>query len=110
MKKVYTHESLMFVHNAKHFVEEAGINCIMKNEYASGGAGDLSPFDTWPELWVVDDSDYEQAVALLQKVFEKEQQTTEWQCPQCGETNGPAFEFCWKCGSEILEDLSEEGK
>lgn len=88
----------MFVHNAKHFVEEAGICCIVKNEYSAGGAGDLSPFDTWPELWVTDNEDYEQAVELLQRLFEVQKRSTEWQCPQCEERNGPAFELCWKCG------------
>ena len=108
MKKCYAHENRVFVQNAKHFVEEAGIACIVKNEYAAGGAGDLSPFDTWPELWVVDDNDYEQAVALLQKVFEQQQQATEWKCRQCGETNGPAFEFCWKCGGGAQNGLPGE--
>ena len=23
-----------------------------------------------------------------------------WQCEQCGETNGGAFELCWNCANE----------
>ncbi|MCF6281060.1 MAG: DUF2007 domain-containing protein [Candidatus Polarisedimenticolaceae bacterium] len=101
MKKLYTHENHLFVHNAKHFVEEAGICCIVKNAYLAGGAGDLSPFDTWPELWVVNEDDYAAGLALLKKVFEAQQDATDWVCKQCGETNGSAFELCWKCGADL---------
>lgn len=55
MKKVFTHENRLIVFNLKNLLQEQGIECLVKNEFASGGVGDLSPFETWPELWVLND-------------------------------------------------------
>lgn len=100
MKKVYTHENRFLVWNAKHLLEEAGIACSVRNEYSSGGVGDLSPFETWPELWV-DDASAERALALIAGLLERQQESgDEWRCPQCGEMNDSSFELCWKCGHD----------
>ena len=64
MKLVYTHPSHIIVSQARSALEMAGIKCSMRNEYASGALGELAPIDTWPELWVMRDRDYEMARAL----------------------------------------------
>ena len=55
MKKLYTNENRMIIFNLKNVLLSKGIECSVINEFASGGAGDLATFDTWPELWVSDD-------------------------------------------------------
>ena len=71
---------------------------MLKNEYAQGAMGELSVFDAWPELWVVEDRDYDAAVAIIDSAL-SESDASGWTCPRCRESNGPAFESCWKCGA-----------
>lgn len=96
MKMVYTHENRFFVSNAKNILEAKDIPVLLKNEYAAGAAGDLSPFDTWMELWVYHDEDYEKAIQLIETAFNKNTEP-DWVCTQCKETNVASFELCWQC-------------
>jgi len=96
MKKVYTHENRFIVSNAKNIVEASGIQVVLRNEFSAGASGDLSPFDTWVELWVLNDEDYELAVNVLAEAFENADAPT-WVCAACGETNEASFELCWNC-------------
>ena len=98
MKAVYTHENGVLVQNAKNILDEAEIESVIKNEFASGGAGDLVPMETWPELCVLSESDYEDAKKLL-KLLERATQAPDWLCKECSEYNGASFEYCWCCES-----------
>jgi rubredoxin len=97
MKKLYTHENRIIIFNLKNVLEDAGIRCSIINEFASGGAGDLATFDTWPELWVQDPKQFEEAQRIMEKIVFGEADDY-WYCPACQEKNGAAFELCWKCG------------
>jgi len=99
VKKVFTHENRLIVYNLKNLLEEHGIECIIKNEFASGGVGDLAPFETWPELWVTEDHQFKQADQLIQETLTEPSIEPEWVCPHCGETNEGNFQLCWKCNS-----------
>ena len=99
MKLIYTAQNPVLVGNAKNIVENAGIEVVLRNEYAAGGMGELSPWDTWPELWVRRDSDYEKAVRLITGVLSPED-AEEWRCSNCSEINDASFEYCWKCQTE----------
>ena len=52
MRLLYTNENRLIVSNAKNIVEDAGIDVVLRNEFAVGGMGELAVFDTWLELWV----------------------------------------------------------
>ena len=97
MKKVFTHENRMIVFNMKNLLEGEGIDSFVINEFASGGAGDLATFDTWPELWIEDDARIQQAEQILQDVFSSGE-TGSWVCRGCQESNEAAFQICWNCG------------
>jgi hypothetical protein len=99
VKLIYTNQNPILVGNIKNIVENSGIEVELRNEYASGGAGELSPIDTWPELWVVNDSDIERAEKLVQDALNPKN-AKEWRCSHCHEMNDPSFDFCWKCHSE----------
>lgn len=103
MKKIYTHENRFLVYNAKNLVEAEGIKVVLKNEYTGGGLGEIAVFDTWPELWVVRDEDYEAACTVIATALSASE-APEWRCPQCGESNDAAFEFCWRCNTPALPD------
>ncbi|MDH3388846.1 MAG: DUF2007 domain-containing protein [Gammaproteobacteria bacterium] len=97
MKKVFTHENRMIVFNMKNVLQEQGIDTVVVNEFAAGGAGDLPAFDTWPEIWVKDDSKLQRAQAILQAILNSNADRA-WVCRQCHERNHAAFELCWNCG------------
>jgi hypothetical protein len=106
MKKLYTHENRMIIFNLKNVLQGRGIECSVINEFASGGAGDLATFDTWPELWISDDDRFVEAESILQEIVFDDNDSY-WYCPGCEEKNGGAFELCWNCGR--LRNLSDSG-
>ena len=101
MKKVYTHENRLLVGNARGLLEAQGIEVTMRNEYVSGVTGEVPVFETWPELWVVRDRDYERACAILADAFDADAPAgSPWECRACHEQNDAAFELCWNCGTD----------
>ena len=99
VKLVYTNENRFLVLNAQNLVLDAGIAVILKNEFVGGGSGELSPFDTWLELWVIDDSNCSAAVNIIESAFSNSNKI-EWQCNKCNEVNDASFEICWNCQTE----------
>ena len=98
MKLIYTNENRLLVFNAKNILENAGLQTLLKNEYASGGAGDLAVLSTWLELWVVNDRHYDLAIQTLKSAF-KCNEADAWVCKSCEETNEGSFDICWNCQS-----------
>jgi hypothetical protein len=72
---------------------------FLKNEFAGGGSGELAPLDTWVELWIVNDADYDQAMSIIGN-FQASGTKATWLCRSCGEENFGSFEFCWNCQKE----------
>ncbi len=99
MKLVYTHPSSIVVAQARNALEVAGIACTLRNEYAAGAMGELAPINTWPELWVLRDRDYERATLTLERARE-EPAEDDWHCNACDNKNPASFEICWQCARE----------
>lgn len=99
MKMVYTNENLFLVGNAKNILEADGVEVIVKNEFAQGAIGEISAFDSWPQLWVLNDTDYEHALTIIKNASGKDH-ASEWICSNCNESNDASFEVCWKCQNE----------
>jgi hypothetical protein len=102
MKLIYTHENSFLVSNIKNIVENKGLSVFLKNEFAAGGSGDLAPLETWVELWIANDSDYDQAMSIIDD-FQKSDSKPDWLCNSCGEENSGSFEFCWNCQNTCPE-------
>ena len=98
MIKVFTHENRMIVYNMKNLLQGEGIELVMKNEFTGGGVGDLPAFDTWPEIWICDEAQAEQAQSILDSVSTPSDDE-DWLCSACRENNDAAFRLCWNCGS-----------
>lgn len=98
MKLIYTNENRFIVSNIRNIIEHTGIEITLKNEYIAGAAGDLSPFDTWLELWV-EDNDYNKAMTILDDI-DKTDNSHDWFCSKCREKNSASFELCWNCQNE----------
>lgn len=99
MKMVYTNESHFLVNNVKNLIEAEEIDAFLKNEFAQGALGEISPFDSWPEVWIYDDSDFDRAVEITELSLTRSKKM-DWICENCAEKNDPSFEICWKCQRE----------
>ncbi|TDR23606.1 DUF2007 domain-containing protein [Marinicella litoralis] len=113
MKKIFVDELLTWVIQAKNTLEEANIPCFIKNEFSTSAAGEVPFFETWPELWIHRDADWERALELVQPLRESRksqpenaEQLIDWTCSQCGETNEGHFALCWSCG-RLLDTVTE---
>jgi len=92
------------VFQIKQLLDEKGIPCFVKNEFAIGAMGELSPMDVLPEVWI---SDHEWLPKVEQFIADFQHQSvgsSPWVCNKCHEQNGASFELCWQCGkdSEVL--------
>lgn len=96
MKLIYTHENLVLVVHAKNLLEQQGLPAILKNEFARGAVGDISALSAWPEVWVMNDADYDAAVKIIREAV-MESHSGSWTCTTCNEENDGSFDFCWSC-------------
>jgi hypothetical protein len=90
---------LFWVVYYQDILKSNAIDSVIKNEYLSGGAGELPPNECWPRLYV-SDADFARAERIVQEeLHRKPDDTPPWTCPQCGEENEGQFAVCWNCGS-----------
>ncbi len=83
----------------KDILQEEGINCMIKNLNLAGALGELPPIECWPEVWVLEDDDYDRASSIVEDLIkESDEYRTSWLC-QCGEKIEGQFTECWKCGT-----------
>jgi len=68
MIKLFTHENRLILFNVKNLLEAEGIECVVRNEFSSGAVGDLAPFETWPEIWLLHERDLPRARAVVAAV------------------------------------------
>jgi len=71
--KVFTHENRLILFNVKNLLEAEGIETVVRNEFSSSAVGDLSPFETWPELWLLHDEDLPRARAILSRLNDEDE-------------------------------------
>ncbi|MGI9287841.1 MAG: DUF2007 domain-containing protein [Pseudomonadales bacterium] len=100
MKKVYSAENISLIGFIKDVLDQHAIPCVLKNHYLSGAAGELSPFDVWPEIWVSNDEDNERARQLIDLTLTEESDRRSWTCASCGEHIEGQFAACWNCATE----------
>ena len=100
MRKVYTSDNSAIIGHARQVLENHAIPCIVRNDFLLGGAGELPVNETWPELWVVDDRDFDRALALVDDIVSADRKTDPpWRCASCGEPMEGQFTDCWSCGA-----------
>jgi hypothetical protein len=99
MKRVWSGASLHDTTHFKNLLEQAGIDCLIKNRDLGGGLGDLPVLDCAPELWVLRDAQESAATALLREMLSARSGAPPWRCTRCGEHNEAQFAACFNCGS-----------
>ncbi len=98
MKKLTSSDSLVTINHYKNLLTSEGIRCEIRNEYLGAIVWEIPWVETWPELWVVNDLDFDRATQLL-AAADAESPTAPWKCRRCGEQNEGQFAACWNCGA-----------
>ena len=98
MKKLTSAETLVLINHYKNLLESEGIPTEVRNQHLGSIMGEVPFFETWPQLWVINDLDYDRALQLIEAADE-ESPADAWRCGKCGETNEGQFGACWKCGA-----------
>lgn len=90
------------VFQIKQLLEDKGIPCFVKNEFAIGAMGELAPMDVLPEVWINDPEWLPKAQQFIQGFEGDANAGTSWVCGQCQEHNDANFELCWQCGADSV--------
>lgn len=102
MKRIYRASDLPQAYLIRQQLENAGIPCRILNENAQGGVGEIPFTHTYPEIWLVRDTDTELAQKFLREFEENQRKEIgSVTCPSCGEPNPANFETCWKCAAVL---------
>ena len=99
MKLIYTHENRIMTLNIRNVLINHGFDVALNNEFASSASGGLAPFDTWPEVWLLKDDDFDNAKKIIESISYNSIQAA-WECKKCQEENDESFDYCWKCHEE----------
>ena len=97
MKKLTSSESLITINHFKNVLESEGIASQIKNEHLGSIVGEMPFIEVWPELWVVNDLEYDRAKQLIDTAISDESPKASWKCRNCGEENEGQFAACWNC-------------
>ncbi len=100
MKKLTSADSLITINHFKNLLEAEGIRCQIRNEHLGSIMGEMPFVETWPELWVLNDLDFDRATQLITDA-DKESPRASWRCRKCGEENEGQFAACWNCGTSV---------
>ncbi|BCR06022.1 hypothetical protein DESUT3_30910 [Desulfuromonas versatilis] len=84
----------------KGLLEGGGVRCVIRNERLFTAIGEIPFTECYPELWVLDDEDFELARRILAPWDEPPPvDPPPWVCAGCGETVDGHLQRCWNCGS-----------
>ncbi len=101
MKQVFVSQHLFEVEMCKERLEQAGISSLIKNQRTTGLAGEIPFTEVFPELWVVQDEEYDRARRLLDDgLVSVPSEQGGWICSGCEEQHETQFVICWQCGQE----------
>jgi len=106
MKRVYASPTPLMTGFVQGILEQAGIGCVLKNQFLNSASGELPVNETWPELWVRDE-DEPRALREIRNALAGDAHAAGWTCPNCGEVLEGQFQACWNCGHD-RDDSSEQ--
>jgi len=107
MLKIYEAEQVTDAEQVRGMLEARGIDARTFGEYTYNAPG-VNPL-AWPEVWIMDDGDFDAARALVREYEEIARRAAalppdasrRWRCRHCGECNEETFALCWKCGAPL---------
>ena len=84
MIKIFEDFDITLVGYYQSVLESNNIETFMKNQFGTGGLGELPFVEVVPQLWVLNDAEVPRAIALL-----KELQTDETESSELAEISDP---------------------
>jgi len=99
VRLLYSSLKLLEVHHLKNLLEAEGIRCQIRNELLSRLAGEIPFTECAPELWLLDERDFDKARRILIDFNRPAVPAPSWKCPDCGEALEGQFSACWRCGA-----------
>lgn len=96
MKRLVQAPNLAIATLWAHLLREDGVDTTVQREFLGAAIGQLPPDQCLPEIWIVDDTQFELAQRLLSDLQRRPQR--QWHC-RCGEFIEGGFEQCWQCGA-----------
>jgi hypothetical protein len=97
MKKLTSAETIVTITHYQNLLAAEGIKTEIRNQHLGGIMGEMPVFETWPQLWIVNDLDFDRATQLLEST-DAEPVGDAWVCSKCGEENEGQYGACWNCG------------
>lgn len=107
MKKLFVSDDWFSILQVTQVLDANRIPFLVKNEFASGAVGEISPLDALPEVWLLEDDWYARANALIEDLRHLPVESDSWVCDECGEENDGNFKLCWQCGAVYCEQEKE---
>jgi len=105
MIKVFIAQHPTEAHLVAGLLESGGISAEVQGEALFSARGEVPiTSSTLPSVWVVDDSQADDALELIRSrrpdAMAAINAGQSWLCAGCGETIEAQFTTCWKCGME----------
>jgi len=98
MKKIFSCSNNIELAPYRTILDEHKIPYLVKNEFALGAVGEIPVNESWPQIWVIDESHETKARDLcLEAEANMKCSAKDWVCQFCGEDNAGSFEICWQC-------------
>ena len=98
---VFYYDAQVFkVYQVKQLLDDSKIPCVIKNDFAQGAIGELSPIDSGVEVWLVDESWRPKAQQLVDDFLAEQSSLNndgDWLCSECQADNEANFGICWSC-------------
>lgn len=101
MIRLYSAENLQQGYLLLNLLKHQGIDCMLLNENASGGLGEIPFTQAYPEIWLSRAQDLARAREIIDDFENLEDTDRQIACPHCRERNPHGFELCWKCGRSL---------
>lgn len=101
MKKLYSAASLIEAQVILDLLGHAGVKARLFNENAHGGLGEIPFTHAYPEVWVINDYDFERGKIVVSNYENLPIESGIIFCRACGEENPGNFQLCWKCGAGL---------
>ena len=102
MLKVFSASNILDAYLVQSLLTEAGIETQILNEFAQGGTGEIPFTHAYPEIWLINESDINNAKEIIVSFEKRPDDIGTCVCKKCGEPNPDTFEVCWRCGTSLL--------
>ena len=100
MKKLTSAETIVTITHYQNLLAAEGIRTEIRNQHLGGIMGEMPVFETWPQLWIVNDLEFDRATQLIEAT-DSGPVGAAWTCSQCGEDNEGQYGACWNCGKNV---------